>query len=220
LQKNSVLERVKLSLFLLDLLQDGNVTLAREMRDFEPNDAQDALVLLREFYDRDVMDMPGTAPAFNEGAALWAARYLYHVCQLILLRDLGEDILQEYLKGFEGARTAEASYSADMVLRYLPDLFRLASGLSPNDPLVIHLQDTARQWPFSSVGINGLATIPDASILTHQSLRLAYIDRIIFYKDLSRLKGEQEKILLKEVLGAHQAILWPELVLLNNEETI
>lgn len=208
---------MKLSLFLLDLLNDGHVTLARELLVFNAAEDADALVLLKDLYYRDRMAMPGIAPEFDGEAALWAARYLYQVCQFILLRDLDAELLQQNLTDFPGVRSVEAIYSADLALRYLPDLFRLASGLSPDDPLVANMRGIAEQWVFSSVGIAGLELSPDAVILGNSCLRQAYIDRVISYRDLSRLKGPAERLLLKEVLGAHGSQLWPELALLHNE---
>ena len=102
------------------------------------------MIILREFYERDVLTMPGDVPAFHSEAAVWAARYVFYVSQLILLRDVDEDVMQGYLSPFEGMHSAEAIYSADLLLRFLPDLFRLGSGLSPGDPLVAGAGEGAR----------------------------------------------------------------------------
>jgi hypothetical protein len=212
---------VKLSLFLTDLLVDGNVVVPRTINDFANDDLEASLVLLRDFYDKDILYMPYNAPAFNEAAALWAAKYIFYVCQLILLRDVDEAKLQQYLQGFEGEQSSEACYNADLMLRFLPDFLRLASGLSPEDPLVANLKQTALQWPYSAVGIKNVNPTITPAILNDDSLRYAYIDKIIQYKDTGKLGGAVEKELLKEVLGEHQAILWPGLeLLLPKKETI
>jgi len=211
---------MKLSLFLIDLLQTGCVTVPREMHDFEKADLDASIVMLQDFYDADRLSMPNEAPGFDAEAALWAATYIFHVVQLILLRDIGEDKMQAYANDYEGGQSPGAIYSADLMLRFLPDLFRLSVGLSPNDPLIARMRITASKWPFSSVGIDKVMTTDDENIYEHPSLRYAYIDRIIQKKDLIRLKGAKEKELLYEVLGMHQATLWPELVLLNDDETI
>jgi hypothetical protein len=204
---------VKLSLFLTDLIQDGNVVVPRTITPLTEEDIAASLVLLRELYDRDVATMPGSAPAFDEEAASWAAGYIFYACQLILLRDV--DDFTAYLYPFSGNRSAEAIYSVDLMLRFLPDLFRLGSGLAPDDPLVTNLRQTAIDWPYSSIGLKNIDTgIPEV-ILRHACLRIAYIDRVISYKDTGRLTGEAEKELLKEVMGDHQAQLWPGLELLN-----
>lgn len=178
-------------------------------------DILSSLVILREFYERDVLAMPGDAPAFHSEAAVWAARYVFYVSQLILLRDVDEGVMQGYLGPFEGEHSAEAIYSADLLLRFLPDLFRLGSGLAPGDPLVANLMQTALSWPYSSIGIQDVAAEIPQEILNNHSLKLAYIDRVIVKKDTGRLSGTAEKELLKEVLGDHRQLLWPGLELLN-----
>jgi hypothetical protein len=211
---------VKLSLFLTDLLDDGNLVLPRTVDGLTNDDQQGALVLLLELYQRDKLAMPYDAPPFDPEAALWGAKYIFYVCQLILLRNVEESEMQQYLQSFEGERSASAIYSADLLLRFLPDLFRLASGLSPEDPLVVNLKNTALGWPFSAVGLKNVVSQADAVILEDRSLRYAYIDRIIQFKDVERLKGAHEMELLKEVLGEHQAILWPGLELLMPDKEI
>jgi len=145
--------------------------------------------------------------------ASWVAGYIFYACQLILLRDVGD--FTAFLQPFSGNQSAEAIYSADLMLRFLPDLFRLGSGLAADGPLVANLRQTAIEWPYSSIGLKNIdAGIPEV-ILQHACLRIAYIDRVIAYKDTDRLKGEAEKELLKEVMGDHQAQLWPSLELIN-----
>jgi len=206
---------VKLTCFLTDLVQGGNVIVPRTISPLDESDVQAALVILREFYERDVMTMPGDTPAFHEEAAAWAARYVFYVSQLILLRDVDGNIMQGYLSPFEGERPAEAIYSADLLLRFLPDLFRLSSGLSPGDPLVENLKQTALAWPYSSIGLKDVTAGIPPEVLNNNSLKLAYIDRVIEKKDTGRLSGTAEKELLKEVLGDHRQLLWPGLELLN-----
>ena len=218
LKKNHVFEMVKLSLFLNGLLEDGNVVVPRTMTAFESADLEAAGKLLLTLYEQDSLEMPYDCPGFHREAALWASGYIFRVCQLILLRDVNETELMDWLKGFDGLQTAEVVYSADLLLRFLPDLFRLGSGLSPEDPLLAHLKLVAGQWPFSSVGIEKIKVSAGDVIWQHPSLKYAYIDRIIQRKDLQRLKGDHERELLKETLGAHQQALWPglELVLAEN----
>jgi hypothetical protein len=206
---------VKLTCFLTDLVQGGNVVVPRTISPLDEIDIQSSLIILREFYGRDVLTMPGDAPAFHVEAGAWAAKYVFYVSQLILLRDMDEDVMQGYLSPFEGEHSAEATYSADLLLRFLPDLFRLGSGLSPGDPLVANLMQTALSWPYSSIGLKDAAAPIPPEVLNNSSLKLAYIDRVIVKKDTGRLRGADEKELLKEVLGDHRQLLWPGLELLN-----
>ncbi|TCD29599.1 hypothetical protein EZ456_00865 [Pedobacter psychrodurus] len=209
-----------LDLFLIDLIQTGQVTVPNQIVDFDAATSDQAIVLLEAYYQADALTMPHNAPNFDPEAALWAAKYIFSTLQLVLLRDIGEEKLNQLLTDYKGAYTSEAVYSADLMLRFLPDIFRFASGLSPEDPLIYKLKTTARLWPFSSIGIAGINVTVGDKILDHPSLRVAYIDRIMLKKDINRINGEHELKLMKEALGAYQTKLWPGLNLVLNKETI
>jgi hypothetical protein len=211
---------VELELFLIDLLETGEVILPNEIVDFSASPADHAVVLLKEYYHSDSLQMPYSTPEFHPKAAVWAAQYMYSALQLLLLRQAGPEEINRLLTDYEGEGTPEEVYSVDLIMRFLPDVFRLASGLSPEDPLVGKLKEAARCWPFSSIGIAHENIQVTRNILDHPSLRLTYIDRIIEKKDVHRLNGEEERKLLKEVIGKYYTKLWPDLNLILNEETI
>lgn len=208
---------MKFNLFLIDYLQTGRVSVPRHIEKIGADELNEALLLLEDLHQKDCLEMPFSAPEFDSKAALWSAQVIFHTIQLILIRDAGEEAIAQYLMDYEGEQSPEAVYSADLLLRALPDLFRLSRGLSPEDPLVNRLKGIAQAWPFSSVGIENIETAANASILQHPSLRQAYIDRIIEKKDTNRLKNISERELLQETLGSYQALLWPDLPLLINE---
>ena len=176
---------------------------------FSEEDISEAKKILQEYYKEDIIEMPYTPPAFSENAALWAATYLFKAIQLTVLRDGGEEMINENLKPFHHGQDASAIYSADLILRYLPQLFELAKGLAPADKLVQVLKKTAGQWPYSSVAIELNEVVEDKLIFEHPSLKYTYIDRIIQMKDKQRSKNETVTKYIHEVAGEHIALLWP-----------
>ncbi|MCI1187854.1 hypothetical protein MON38_10520 [Hymenobacter sp. DH14] len=199
--------------FLHHLLTTGAVTLTARPVPFEPADLLAAEELLRAYYADDVRELPGPAPAFDAPAASWAAAYLYHTVQLALVRELDETVVQTQLADFTGEITPAAIYSADLTLRYLPDLLRLAKGLAPGDALVGRLRATAGQWPFSFVGAEegaAGATEAEARILAHSALQQEYIDRIIRTQDQVRAAQTHLAPLVHAALGQYAATLWPD----------
>ena len=70
-------------------------------------------------------------------------------------------------------------YSADLSLRYLPDLLSLAKGIASDDPLVHGLHAICRSWPLSSVGVPDVGELDTGAFLSHPTLRRLYVDRII-----------------------------------------
>lgn len=202
-----------LSRFTAGLLSNGNVTIAGELLSFTMEDKGSATELLERFHARDLLHMPSTAPAFNAAAALWAIQYLYQAIAFTLQRQHGAEKITEVLLPWEGPVDASVIYSADLSLRHLPSLLKLAKGLSPEDPLVKHLLQTALHWPLSSVGMP-LEQQPDLQvILEDPSLRITYTDRIIAAKDVKRCKDAAVQALVEEALGEHTAMLWPDYTL-------
>ena len=210
---------MELTEFISGLINEGNVTVAGSLQPFEEADLQSATIHLQQYYEDDCREMPFTAPALDMKAALWAAGYMYTTVQFILLRSLAPGLMETYLQPYQGAITPAAVYSADLTLRYLPDLFHLAKGLSPADPLIARLKMTALQWPFSAAAIP-LDTPPDLHVLHHHpSLRQAYTDRIMQARNMEQSLQPDNLPLVKAALGAY-VDLWPQFELAINENTI
>lgn len=198
-----------LSNFIGTLLSEGKVSVEGQLNSPEAHDINDAGKILYAYYQDDILEMPYTAPEFSEVAALWGAEYLYKAVQLIVLRDVEEEMINNEFKPFTGQLTPSVMYSVDLMLRYLPQLFELAKGLAPGDLLVEILKKTASQWPYSSVGIELDETVDDKLILEYPSLRYTYIDRIIQAKDKQRMNDPVVADYIKEVAGEQFSVFLP-----------
>jgi len=73
--------------------------------------------------------------------------------------------------------SATVRYSADIGLRVLPDVLTLARAASPEDPLVVALQELATRWTLSSVGASVAEVGEVSTFIEHPSLRRLYADR-------------------------------------------
>jgi len=201
---------MELSEFILSLKEEGRVAIKGKLHPFDAQDFEESKQLLRKYYDEDRIEMPFDPPVYSEKAALWASEYLYTAIQLTVLRDAGEEMIFEHLKPFDGDNDPSEIYSADLMLRYMPELFELAKGLAPADVLVQELRRTALSWPFSSVGIELEQAVNDDNIFDHPSLKYVYVDRIIKEKDKTRLKNARVVDCIHEIAGEHLQIFWPE----------
>ncbi len=183
------------------------------------HDDRKCLKLLQRFYDEDILHMAAKPPAFDKHGALWAARHMYFSLQLTVIREITEDEIRQTLLAFNTPITPAAIYSADLVLRHLPQVFNLAKGLAPSDIMVTMMGETAVKWPFSSIGIKLVGEADEIVILSHPSLRIEYADRIIRAKDIKRVNNKNRES-IAEALGDYATVLWPEFhELLSNTNT-
>ncbi|WP_354580336.1 hypothetical protein [Hymenobacter sp. UYP22] len=203
--------------FIEEIWTAGTCTVSPAPMPVEEENELAALAWLQRCYAEDIRHQPAPMPAFEAAAALWAARFLYRAVQLTVLRELDDTAVRVWLQEFPGLGTPEAQYSADLLLRHLPDLLRLCQGLAPADALVLHLQATLVRWPLSAVGAK-LPDLPDpAPVLGHPGLRLLYADRLLAIRDLPLARHPAARELLREVLGQFAPDLWPEFHALLNE---
>lgn len=198
--------------FLTSLFEQGRACVGR-LAPIDADQIAAANQVLCRYEAIDRMQAPGEAPAFILPAASWAAQQFYRACQLAVFRQHNdEDVRRELDHPFAGAHDAAAHYSVDLVFRYLPDLFRLASINAEHDPLLEILRGWAREWPLSSVGLVDRAasgadrTLDVAVILEDPCLRILYADRVVLTGDASRLADPRVAEQVRAALGIHPAL--------------
>lgn len=206
---------MKLTNFLKQLAQEGKAAIEHDVTPFDADDVKNAADFLQNIYQNDSLDMPDVPPQYAPTAAVWAAQFLYYALQCTVFRNLDAQTVENLLKKYPEEATPEAIYSVDLTFRYLPDLFKLAKGLAPDDILVQILRENAHFWHFSTVGMDVGNTTTHATILAHPSLRLAYIDRIIQCRDIKRVNSDGIKELVQTALGDYSVLLWPDFNLKN-----
>jgi hypothetical protein len=200
---------VQLIQFIQDIIQQGKVTVDGHVTPFADDDLQAATQRLREHYELQKQELTANVPAFDATAAIWAASFLYRTVQLVMLRDLGDEVVNKLLTPYDGVITPEAVLSVDLSFRYLPNLVGLAKGLAPEDVLVKRLNEAAVQWPFSSVGMKVEGDFNIEVILNNACVCRSYIDRIVTARDIKRCNNPQVKEYIKEALGDYGHVLWP-----------
>lgn len=190
--------------FLQALAHDGRIVVSPE-----PITAPDESVLsvVLELNQRGQSELAGEGPGFSSDTALWAATLLYQICQFIVCRDIGEgQIAAAFASECPAARGPETDWSADLLFRHLPALYRLAQQLSNGDPLVQELKKLAAAWPLSSVGISDLSGLNLDTFITHPALGRLYADRVVAAADSSRLGDPRVDELLRADLGIHREL--------------
>ena len=164
--------------FLQALLEEGEVTLGdRPQRGTKVDRA--AQDYLAASFAEARLEIAGPLLEFDAETALRAAEYLWVACWYVVRRDEPEEMVAVELAPLPAPRTAAEHLSADLVLRYLPDVHRRAQAFAPGDRLTALLAEELRRWPLSGV----LSSVADAPLTSldfdgHPGLQLLYAERL------------------------------------------
>lgn len=178
----------------------------------EPSDSR-TIQVLEQMAFRAGLELRAPPPPLDPAAALWAARLLYQLCQFVALRDVEiSRITAACTRPCPSPRSPETDWSADVSLRHLPRLLRIAQRVSLADPLIDQIHSLAALWPLSSVGI--ARPFDDEhpphfaidSFIEHPALRGLYADRIAATQDWSRLGHPRVDDQLRADLGLHSGL--------------
>jgi len=160
-----------------EIILYGNILVVNEAEVEDVND------FLKKEYSREILSYPYTAPEYHPDAALWAAKTVYIAAQLMLYRENKESDLEMLLPDFPGDSNEGDILSADLCLRFLPDMLIQLKLIDSSDPLIEVLEAKLSQWHYS--GIKYQLNVDELSmnnIFSAPCLRQLYINRIIDYK--------------------------------------
>lgn len=167
---------------------------------------------LEEEYRLECYEYPFTPPPYDEKAAIWGAKTFYTVAQLILFREHKERDLVKLLPAYDGTLNAGAILSADLCLRFLPQLLAETKNFDAEDILIVEINNILKFWHYSGIG-EELPGIPEFDVITEdKSLLQLYINRIIEKKDKKRAVLPVFFDLIKGNLGLYQPQFWKELL--------
>ncbi len=189
--------------FLESLLESGEPTFesALPSRDLG-KPAEKTRRVLVEMDRRFRRDAPGLAPAFDPVVAHRAAGVLARLCQFLAFREIPRETIEEEGKAWEEFARSErepgAIWSADLSLRYLPDVDRLVRVADERDPLAVTVRKLARDRALSGIGVAAVdwGEADFSPILEHPCLTAILVDRVIEHSvhELAALPEVAERI--------------------------
>lgn len=191
--------------FATALFASGQAAVQRDMDLMAHEDA--AARQLEGVFATTVDELPGAEASslvFCREAALSALRFVYRLCLTLADRAMTEAEVRAVCTLMpQQPVTADELLSADLALRHLPEIHRMARSMSDSDPLIQELELVARRFPLSSVGI-ALKEPPDlAPLQRHDSLWRLYLDRVLERQDVSRLASPAVRVAVSDALGMH-----------------
>jgi hypothetical protein len=164
--------------FVRRLLEDGAVVL-RERPAPRAAERRQAEEVLAAAYADYCLDVAGPPPAFDAAAALDAAERLWLACWFLVRRDEPPEALPKCLPLPRPPASAAQHLSADLMLRFAPQVHRRARAAEAADLLTGWLTRLLRQWPLTGV----LSDVEEGPLTPvelggHPGLLLLYAERL------------------------------------------
>jgi hypothetical protein len=164
--------------FLARLLDEGKVVFRSQKAPQDGPTARDKATLA-EAFSNFALSVAGPPVAFDAGVAKQAAELVRQASWALVNREDRLGDLKRRLCMSTMPTTPAQHLSADLMLRYTPQILRRARGLDPTDPLIEILGDLLRRWPLSGA----LSDIEGGPLVAtdfggHPGLLLLYAERL------------------------------------------
>lgn len=197
---------------ITDLRQHENIMLYGNLLVSSAPEDEEVSAFLKSEYQKEALAYPGTVPVFDTAAALWAAKIVYVTAQLILYRENKEVDILSLLPDHAQTITPSGMLSADLCLRFVPDMLLQLKMIDSEDILIAHLERQMQLWHYSGIKYE-LATddLDFTVVMESPCLHQLYIDRIIEYRKLELATHLACRDSVLASLGDHTDKFWKEL---------
>jgi hypothetical protein len=162
--------------FLKRLLEEGSVVM-HARPEIRPADQKAAGELLAAAFADERLEVAGPLLTYDAKVAIAAAECVWFACWFLLHHGEPAGDLEKLLTLLPPRNPAQ-HLSADLTLRYLPQVHRRARSLAADDVLTGLLTTLLRQWPLSGV----LSDVEEAPLTPpefdgHHGLLMLYAER-------------------------------------------
>lgn len=198
------------TLFLLR--KEESMTVFSEIQDISKKEEQDAVHYFESEFQKERLEFFLDKVEFDSETAVWAAKVLYHSAQLHLLRENTSKDLNQLIPLFKGKKTISAILSADLSLRFLPQIVEVLQITDSQDPLIKMLENILIEFHYSAVGFDlNLENINWEEELKDKTYRKLYLERIVEKKDYKLAEIPYINQLLIAEFGMYKNEFWREL---------
>lgn len=182
------------------------------MHPIKPDEESMVEAMLEMEYKNESLNYPFIAPAFDPAAAVWAARIVYNASQLLLNRDKMSKDAVELILPFTGNYTPSVILSADLTLRFMPQIISEGHFINPDDPVILVVTEIMEKWPYSNVSQVSKINPENLEVLnSNDCLCQLFIDRVIRTKSIKFLEIPWIKEHVNATIGNYKKYFWAEL---------
>jgi len=193
------------------LLETGELVLFGRVDQPTEEEEQSVVAFLKSRYDYEALGYPHFAPPFDEAAALWSSKILFHAAQLVMYRQHEAESLKDYIPPFPTPQTSSAILTADLSLRYLPAILTYLEQISVEDPLIPLLKTTLESWHYSGLLSTYKLNTPEFhNAYDDPCLLQLYVDRVIRQKKKTIGQTDKLKPYVLSTLGNYDTLFWKD----------
>lgn len=198
------------TLFLLR--KEECMTIFTDIQEISKKEEQGAADYFESEFEKERLEFLSDQMICDRETAVWAAKVLYHSAQLYLIRkDTARD-LEKLIPHYKGNRNVASILSADLSLRFLPEIMDVLQNADPEDSLIKMLQNILQQFHYSGIGYDlDLENINWKEELKDKTYRKLYLERIIEKRAYSLAEIPYIYQLLTAEFGIYKDIYWKEL---------
>ena len=194
------------------LRKEECITLFSNLQQISPQEEVEAGDYFETEFEKERLEFLSDQLTCNKETAIWAAKILYHSAQLYLIRENTEKNIENLIPPFKGSRDVSSILSADLSLRFLPQVIVALNSVDPEDPLIALLEDILTQFHYSGIGYDlDLKNMNWQEELEDKTYRKLYLERIVEKKDYKLAEIPFINKLITAEFGIYKDAFWREL---------
>lgn len=204
------------TLFLLR--KEECITIFADVKPISLKEEKEAAEYFETEFEKERLEFFSDQIPFDKEAAVWAAKILYHSVQLYLVRENTEKNLDKLIPQFKGKFDLSSKLSADLSLRFLPQIIIALKNVDPDDPLIALLETILKQFHYSGIEADiELEHLNWEEELKDPTYRKLYLERIVDNKIYRLAEIPYIHQLLTAEFGWYKNIFWKELKINNTD---
>lgn len=205
------------TLFLLR--KEECITIFADVKQISLKEEQEAAEYFEPEFEKERLEFLSDQIPFDKEAAVWAAKILYHSVQLYLVRENTAKDLAKLIPEFNGKLNLSAKLSADLSLRFLPQIVVALKNVDADDPLIALLENILKQFHYSGIEADiEVEHLDWEEELKDTTYRKLYLERIVDNKVYRLAEIPYINKLLTAEFGWYKNAFWRELKINKTQE--
>lgn len=194
------------------------IILYDKVMEIADQEEKETIELLKDEYGKELLDYPFDAPLFDKEASIWASKIVYFSAQFLLNRENTGKDLNSFLPNFSGKITASALLSADLCLRFLPQIVQEFKNIDPDDLIIPILERHLKTFHYSTIGFESSLEQIDFKLFEDKCFKQLYLNRITDRKDIKLSKIPALNKMLQSNFGDYSKEFWRDFEIINETQ--